>query len=176
MKLFNTKMKKTGLIALTLLIISALTVSGALMSYYLNVTVNVDSGVILEYSPDDVTYENAEDLDKIFTYTDFVGDNIDVQTWFIKASPHLQKDVLTKFTITDQSTDDPEGIDIALQYDDSGTWTDIFNWSAVQSGSTSGTFTFPPNHKENFRLWVSGDYYLMEGDHQFLIELEYNIP
>lgn len=173
------KISQIGIISLVLLISATLITCGALMTYYLNVTVNVDSGVILEYSTTGVfggEEENAEDLDKIFDYTNFVGDDIDVENFYIKCNPNLDKDLSTIFTITDIGIDDPDGLTLALQWDDSGTWTDLFNWSATDGGSTTGTFTFSPADEINFRLWVSGNVYLMEGDHSFLIELEHYTP
>jgi len=168
--------KKPIFIGAVVLMLSALSVMGAVMSYYMQTTVNIGTDAVLEYSLDDITYQKCEDLGKTYDFVNFTGDNIEVQQFHIKASPHLQKNVPVEFTITDISTNDPDGMTLALQYDDSGTWTDIFNWSATQSGTTSGTFIFPPNHKENFRLWVEGHYYLMEGDHSFTIDLEYDEP
>lgn len=171
------KLSKIGIISLTLIIASALTVCGVLMSYYVNVTVNVDSGVILEYSATGVyggEEVNAEDLDLTYDFLNFVGDDVDTKQAWYKCNANLDKDLPITFTITDTSIDDPDGLTIAWQYDNSGTWTDIFNWTATQSGSTSGDFTFNPAQTENFRMWVSGNHYLEEGDHSFLLEVEYD--
>jgi hypothetical protein len=169
------KLSKIGMISITLLIATALIVSGALMSYYLQVTVNVDSGVILEYSEDDVTYENAEDLDKTFDYLNFVGDDIDTKLFYMKCNANLDNDLPVTFTISNSLIDDdPDGMTIALQYDNGGTWTDIFNWTVIDDGSTTGDFTFSPADEIDFRMWVEGDYYLKEGDHAFTLDLEYD--
>ena len=171
MKIKN-HLKKPIVIGAVILIVSMLSVVGALMNYYVNVTINVDSGVALEWSDDDVTYENAEDLAKTLDFNNMVANDTATFTRYMRYSANADHPVVVWYKISDQSTDDPEGITIALQYDNGGTWTDVFNWSASALGDTSGQYTFNPSDAETFRFWVYMDEYLKEGDHQFLLEVE----
>ena len=170
------KISKKGAIILAGLIIVGLVASGALMNYYLNRDVTADSQVILEYSATgDFTGEevNAETLDMpIDVGDDFVGNDTEFFVYWMKCNANLDNDLKTTWTLSDTSTDDPEGLTIALQYDDSGTWTDIFNWSAVDDGSTAQAYTFSPGDVDNLRVWITGHEYLMEGEYSFLLELE----
>lgn len=173
------KLSKIGIISMTLIIISSLMVCGALMSYYINTTINVDSGVLFEYSTTGVyggEEENCEDLDKTLDFLNFVGNDTEIHDFYIRLNQHANKPHTIKFIITDTSTDNPEGLQIALQWDNAGTWTDLFNWSATQSGTTEEVLLFQPNTMRHLRVWVQGDVYLLEGEHSFLLETVKQAP
>ena len=78
------------------------------------------------------------------------------------------------WTFTDISTDDPEGITIALTYRTSmlEEWTDVLNFTAVDGESVTVQYTFSPGDEDHFGIWVGGDDYLMTGEYGFSLDLE----
>lgn len=174
--------KKKMLLAVGIgaLIFGAGAVSGALFSLFIDGTINADTGYILQWSDTGVwggEEVNAEDYNPTITYSGLVGGDTDVKLFYMRCNSNLDSAITTEYTITDDGIgDNPTGLTIALQYDNSGTWTDIFNFTASASGSTSGTFTFNPSDVENFRLWCNANEYMMEGEHAFNFEMDYYAP
>jgi len=167
------KIGKKASLFLVLIVALAITATAVLMGYYLNYNeISADAGVILEYSVDDVNWENAEDLDKSWDLgSDFCGADVETHTFFIKCNADLDSALNVTWTISDVSTDDPEGLTIQLQYNDGG-FEDIINWEATDGGSASAMFEFNHSDDIEFKIIVTGHDYLKEGDYGFLLELE----
>lgn len=152
---------------MTIFVALAFVATAAVIGYYLTGTTTVDTGVVLQYSEDDATWENAEDLVKSYELTNFVGDDVDNQEFYLLCNANLDNAFEVTFTLADESVDDPEGININVTYFDGADWVSIIDWDATDGGSTTGTYTFDPGDDINFKMTFTGDIYLMEGEHSF---------
>ena len=163
------KLSKKLAVGLVLLVAGVAITSGVLMAYYYQGTVEADADVILEWSVDNSVWENAEDLDKtIDVGNDFVGGDTETFDRWIKYNANADNNLVVKFEFTDTGTDDAAGVYIKLEYNNSGTWTQICN------ETTSGTHEFTPGDAEDLRITIVGDTYLEEGDYQYTLDITRN--
>ena len=170
------KISKKGAVLLAGLLVIGMIAGAAMMNRYMQRNGQADSQVILEYSATgDFTGEevNAEDLDMpIDVGDDFVGNDTEYFEYWMKCNPDLDNDLDVNWTITDTSTDDPEGLTISLQYNNSGTWEDVFEWVATDGGSLNTGYTFSPGDADHLRVVITGHDYLIEGEYSFSLDLE----
>ena len=168
----SKKISKKLAVGLVLLIGAVVVTSGVLMAYYFQGTADTDAQVILEWSEDDKSsWENAEDLVKSWDVgTDFVGG--DTETFdgrWMKYNSDADNNLVVKFEFTDTGTDDAAGVYIKLEYNNSGTWTQICN------ETTSGTHEFTAGDEVELKITVVGDTYLEEGDYQYTLDITRNV-
>ena len=165
---------KLGTALLVLIIGAGITMGALIANFYVLQSASVDSDVVLTWSDTgEFTGEekNAEDLTEDFTILDFVGNDVENYTWFLHCNDDLNAVALqVNFTIFDTGSDDPEGINIVLEYFDGDSWEEIINWDAEEQGETLGQHSFAPGDTTQFRVTFTGHVYLMEGSHNFAIQ------
>ena len=156
-------------LAISLIIIGAVITGAVLISYYASIQANTDATQVLEYSEDHSTWQDVEDLSKSINLTDFCGpDRVTYERWF-RANSDLDNAINVRFTVNDTGTDDAEGITFALQRNNSGVWTDVYNHTGTNG---FGNYNFNPGDDVKFRIFIDGDEYLAEGDYAFTINVE----
>jgi len=171
------KMSKFSIVGLALVIGCMVAVTGALMSYYLQDTATLDADVTMEYSTTGVfggEEENLETLDKTCTVgDDFCADDVEeISNFYIKVNSDLDSTIGCTFNLSDQSVTEPSGLNLHLEWNDTGTWTTIIDWDMVDGASSTQTYDFASGTTYQFRLTVTGDVYLMEGDYGALLSLD----
>jgi len=169
----SRKIGKAGFgVLIAIGLVAAVGVS-VLMTYYVGYDTTADADVILEYSADNSTFENAETLGKTFDVEDdFCGADIETHPFWIKCNGDLDAQLAVNWTITDTSTDDPEGLTLQLQKKDGAVWVDVMSWVMTDGGTITQLYDFDAGDVDELQIVITGDDYLMEGTYSFDLDLE----
>jgi len=166
------KMKMVSILGIVLVIGAGVTMGALIANWFFQGSTTVNTTAVLQYSEDNTNWQSAEDLMKNWALENFVGNDVDTQIFYLKCNPNLDNSFQATFNISDNSTDDPEGININLSYNNSGNWVSLIDWDATYNGYSTVTYTFNPGDDIEFKLTFTGDIYLKEGNHEFALTVE----
>jgi len=168
----NTKnmTKKLAVVSIVLLLATVASFAVVITSWMKesNINADVDEATFTWY--DTTQYVDMEEYTTTFDFSD-VGalDELYLTGYKMKASADIDNSITAKYVFTSTGGNTTEGLELYLEYNNSGTWTSICNMINVTA--TDGTHQFSSSDEIELRFHLIVDEYIAKGDYQYQLDI-----